>query len=178
MRNILRRFIHWILVGTLALTGCQRQSDPQKAEPMATNLPVELIRVAASQVGVMEDPLGSNRGKRVDEYNRSAGADLSSPWCAAFAHWCFAQIGKDSPGAYSPDWDHHRVTDPKPGDQALVYFPSLRRFAHTIACVESVSRREAVCIEGNSNNDGSREGIGVFRRVRALDSITVVRWLP
>jgi hypothetical protein len=42
----------------------------------------------------MEDPAGSNRGPRVDEYLKSAGIDPSAgsyAWCAAFVYWSFSQ---------------------------------------------------------------------------------------
>ncbi|HET8922563.1 MAG TPA: peptidoglycan-binding domain-containing protein [Candidatus Acidoferrum sp.] len=46
------------------------------------------------EVGVREQPLGSNRGPRVDQYLRSVGLDPtqgSFAWCAAFVYFCFNQ---------------------------------------------------------------------------------------
>ena len=50
------------------------------------------LTFASSEVGVMEKPLGSNRGPRVDEYLRSVNIDPTTgsfPWCAAFIYFCF-----------------------------------------------------------------------------------------
>ncbi|MGH9889023.1 MAG: CHAP domain-containing protein, partial [bacterium] len=47
----------------------------------------------------MEEPLGSNRGPRVDEYLGSVGIDPAlggQPWCAAFVYWCFARAAADA----------------------------------------------------------------------------------
>jgi hypothetical protein len=52
------------------------------------------LKFAAGEIGVMEDPLGSNRGPRVDQYLRSVGVDPTTgsyPWCAAFVYFCFQQ---------------------------------------------------------------------------------------
>lgn len=154
---------------------------PGKAQDVSEA--ARLVKVAASQVGTLESPLGSNRGLSVDAYNLTCGKDmLGAPWCASFARWCLWQIDiRQVPGAYSPDWYEAKrkiqAQDVKAGDQGLIYFQSLGRFAHTIAAVESTARREVVTIEGNSNPEGGREGYGVFRRVRSKDSVTFVRWV-
>ncbi len=52
------------------------------------------LRVAAEEIGVMENPPGSNRGPKVDQYLRTVGLDPSNgsfAWCAAFVYWSFAQ---------------------------------------------------------------------------------------
>ena len=37
---------------------------------------------ALANVGVSEDPLGSNRGPEIDSWTREFGSPLGSPWCA------------------------------------------------------------------------------------------------
>lgn len=49
----------------------------------------EVIRIAVGEIGVCEDPLGSNEGERIDEYLRSVDMAPGYPWCAAFVYWCF-----------------------------------------------------------------------------------------
>lgn len=147
-----------------------------------------LVSLFRTLVGVREQPMGSNRGFRVDEFNRSAGADLGSPWCAAVAHWGYAELGAaDRPGAYSPSWFRasRRVSQSKvlAGDVALVWFTSMGRYAHTIACVEkpifSAGRVVQVqTLEGNTNAQNSREGDQFARRIRSADTLTFVRWNP
>ncbi len=59
-----------------------------------SRLLAETLIFAATQIGVMEQPLGSNRGPEVDKYLQSVGIDPSQgsfPWCAAFVYFCFQQ---------------------------------------------------------------------------------------
>lgn len=61
-----------------------------------------LLAEAASQVGVTEHPLGSNRGPQVDRYQLDCGpAYLGTPWCAEFQHWVRHHVGLD-PAWVSP----------------------------------------------------------------------------
>lgn len=131
-------------------------------------------------VGTQEKPVGSNRGAMVDTFNRAAKTDLGAPWCASVAVWGHQQVGLPHGNAYSPSWYvKSKVVPPsqvRPGDMALVWFPSKGRYAHTVACVEQVRRSEVVCLEGNTNSQGSREGHGFFRRIRPINGLTFVRW--
>ena len=60
--------------------------------PPSSPLISEALVIASSQIGVKEQPLGSNRGPQVDQYLESVGLNPeegSFPWCAAFLYWCF-----------------------------------------------------------------------------------------
>ena len=60
-------------------------------QPAAPPLLSAVVREARSQVGVMEQPLGSNRGPQVDQYLLRVGLNPTAgsyPWCAAFVDWC------------------------------------------------------------------------------------------
>lgn len=46
---------------------------------------------------VVEKPLGSNRGTRVDEYNTRSGAPLGSYWCASWATAIWEDAGAAVP---------------------------------------------------------------------------------
>jgi type II secretory pathway pseudopilin PulG len=53
-----------------------------------------MIRIARSQVGVTENPYGSNSGRAVNAYQRYAsGVDgrgcMNNVWCASFASWVY-----------------------------------------------------------------------------------------
>jgi hypothetical protein len=43
--------------------------------------------------------------------------------------------------------------------------------------VEKLEGKMVVTIEGNTNDDGSREGDGVYRKRRPLDTMLAKRWL-
>lgn len=51
-----------------------------------------LVDIALKEVGVREVPINSNRGARVEDFQKYVGAWLvGSAWCAAFVAWCFGQ---------------------------------------------------------------------------------------
>jgi len=117
-----------------------------------------------------EHPKGSNRGPRVDEYEATYGIQ-GQPWCACFLGWCFTQAGgKKGPDfPNSPlvaDWQkwgkvRNRLVKgpPKRGDVCGVVHPNGTGHIWIMS-------DETHSIEGNTNDDGEREGYEVCRRVR------------
>lgn len=190
MRAFLRWRFHWPLHCLCALTLAACSPEPLRwgavlpGDRLAGDSPRDRVKVSAGEVGTVESPTGSNRGVRVDEYNRTCGL-VGEPWCASFARWTFWQVGTTNgvPGAWSPEWGRLAAVPGaavRRGDVGLVWFPSLGRYAHVCAAVEEVRTRgtsaiEVVTVEGNTNPDGGREGYGVFRRVRRVDSLAFVR---
>lgn len=142
--------------------------------------------VAAAMVGVKEVPAGSNRGPQIEEILRSVGLGGGYAWCAAFLYWCFReasrQLGVKNPCpknagvlnmwdlASYPESGLKRITaaeakaNPaliKPGMQFILDLG--KRQGHT-GIVEKVGANNLLTtIEGNTNLELSREGIGVFR---------------
>ena len=53
----------------------------------------DIVRIATLEHGVVEEPLGSNRGAAVDAYLKPAGVGLGQPWCAAFVSWVLREAG-------------------------------------------------------------------------------------
>lgn len=156
-----------------------------------TEFTKRLLEVAAKEVGTMEVPLGSNRGPRVDEYLRSVGLDPSKgswPWCAAFTYWCFREaisdvlvpMPKDIPiptAGVLDHWNRYRVSNifttypqgPVPG--SFFFIDEGHGLGH-MGIVEAIETSiHLVTIEGNTNGDGSRNGVGVFRRKRNVKEI-------
>ena len=70
-------------------------------------------------------------------------------------------------------------TVPQPGDVFLLYYPALKRYAHTGFVLEVRDNGACVTIEGNTNDGGSRDGWGVFTRTRrfGIDD-RFIRWQP
>jgi hypothetical protein len=146
------------------------------------------IDFALTQIGVMENPVGSNRGPEVDVYLQAVGLNPASgsfAWCVAFTHFCFKK-GAESLGVSNPHiktagvLDHWnlagkkakvvRVTNAKAvADPGLVKPGSLfiidlgGGLGHSGMVLE-VANGRLVTVEGNTNDNGSRNGIGVFRR--------------
>jgi hypothetical protein len=146
----------------------------------------EVIRVAQGTIGWREAP--GNSGPLVDKILASVGlAGSRAPWCAAWVVYVGDEaFGKEknpyprsawSPDfVKAPDWNRGRGTKPGPADTFGIYFPSLKRVAHT-GLVEKLEGKMVVTIEGNTNDDGSREGDGVYRKRRPLDTMLAKRWL-
>jgi hypothetical protein len=145
---------------------------------MPSDLANKAIEIAVSQIGQTEKPLGSNWGHPVQDYLASVGINFPASWCMAFVYWCFNEAAKslqiENPliktGGVLAQWDamypSHRVTgDPEPGDVFIMDFG--KGLGHT-GIIESIDAYEVLhTIEGNTNLNGSREGIEVDRKTRA-----------
>jgi len=152
-----------------------------------------LVRVALKEVGVQEVD-GTNCGPRVNEYKAATWlpADKPWPWCAAFVCWCIREAMKiqgsdknerpytferpQTAGAWDfENWSlkqdnstqtkkpHH--DDIKRGD--IVIFS----FSHIGIAIEDARSGMVATCEGNTDAAGSREGGGVFQKVRKLSQI-------
>ncbi len=157
-----------------------------------TTLLKKVLEIANSQIGVVEKPPHSNRGPEVDAYLKSVGLNPSAgnyPWCAAFVYWCFdkaaKEIGETNPAIKTAGvldhWNRTKGTkipvaeataNPgkiKPGAIFIMDFGKGQ--GHT-GIVESIGNGYITTIEGNTNNDNSREGYGVFKLTnRKINSI-------
>ena len=140
------------------------------------------LKVAQSQVGQMENPLGSNWGHPVQDYLASVGISEPASWCMAFMVWCFDQASKElgivnpltKTGAVVHAWNvaypqhkfpqGHAGSVPQIGDIFIMEFSPTA--GHT-GIIESINGNGALnTIEGNTDDTGSPQGIGVYRRVR------------
>ncbi len=165
------------LFGPESVSGLIRPSSPLLAA---------VLEFAATQIGVMEDPLGSNRGPEVDEYIRSVGLDPAGhfAWCVAFMFFCFenaaSRLGRANPmvktAGVIDHWNKARTRGiPRITASEAEQTPSLVKPGHIFVIrtsaihghsgfIERVNGGKLVTIEGNTNEGGGREGIGVFRR--------------
>lgn len=161
----------------------------------ASKLLAATLKVAASQVGVREKPMGSNSGPEVNKYLASVGLGPGNAWCIAFVYWCFEQAAKElgvanpvvKTGGVLAHWNaagergipriktDQAVNKPSlitPGMIFVIDTPPPGGGGHA-GLVEAVIGGKLTTIEGNSNDGGSREGVGVFRRKnsRKINSI-------
>lgn len=51
----------------------------------------QALKIAITQLGQHENPLGSNWGKPVQDYLKAVGIGFPASWCMAFVYWCFEQ---------------------------------------------------------------------------------------
>lgn len=132
----------------------------------------------------------ANRGAWVEAIQRITGNRPGDPWCASFVVVVLMLARGDGkcPVAKSASCDviladavkrglvRKRGEVPEPGDLYLVMKTSTD--AVHVGLVTAVSGRLFSEISGNTNTGGSREGYGVFERVRDLDEgdYTFVKW--
>jgi len=139
------------------------------------------LKVAITQLGQAEKPLGSNWGKPVQDYLKSVGLNFPASWCLAFLYWCFEEASKQQKvvnplvktGGVLNLWNKadkkYRVLgEPQAGDIFIMNFG--KGLGHT-GIVEKVDKTFVYTIDGNTNDSGSREGIEVCRKQRPRNKI-------
>jgi len=131
------------------------------------------INIAISQIGVEEVPKGSNSGPQVDKYLKSVGLNPGYSWCMAFVYWCCKEANVHhnliKTGGVLRMWNEvskdMKFTTPKAGDIFIMDYG--KGLGHT-GFVERVEGLNIHTIEGNTNDEGSRNGFENCRRVRLI----------
>lgn len=130
-------------------------------------------------VGVVEVPLGSNRGVRIDRYVRRGGGALGSYWCAFWAGAIYADCGLKIPRDHGAcdSWLPFLKADhqPRPGD-IILYGPSLQDAQH-IGIVARVSP-VLLTIEGNRGLRGGRTRNGVAVQIDEPTRSDILGYCP
>lgn len=132
----------------------------------------QIVAIASKEVGVKE-LTGHNDGLRVEQYLVYTGNKKGDPWCASFVSWVFAQAGYSQPKtAWSPAlFPKSRLTKTiSEGNIFGLYFADRGRIAHA-GLIERQKGNWLYTIEGNTNLAGSREGDGVYRKLRHTRTI-------
>jgi hypothetical protein len=159
-----------------------------------STLMLQALGIAGSQVGQMEVPVASNRGPMVDEYLRVTDVPLTGnnpdarAWCMAFVYWSFhtaaAALGTVNPvpktASVLTHWQRaaaipgvrridasEAFADPtliKPGLIFVLDFGG--GLGHTGMVERIMPGGRLATVEGNTNKDGARTGVGVFRLER------------
>src|SRR5690606_29533417 len=123
---------------------------------------------------------GSNAGEAVEKYLRSVGLGKGYAWCMAFAYYCYKEASKKL-GVNNPlyktagvlmQWHKSipfRSSVPQPG--CLFIMDHGGGKGHTGFVEKVLPGGKIQTIEGNTNDDGSREGYEVCRRVRNISSV-------
>jgi len=163
-------------------------SVPSASHISVSPLAKEVIVFATTQIGVLEQPLGSNSGPQVDEYLKSVGIthhSVKNFWCVAFTYFCYKQasanLGITNPHVKTAGvLDHWNKANNQPRasritKSAAIANPGLVTpgslfiidlgggFGHS-GIVTNVVSGLLETIEGNTNPGGSSNGIGVFKR--------------
>lgn len=139
------------------------------------------LRFGIGELGKQEIPKGSNWGADVKKYLASVGINSPAPWCMSFVYWCFSQAANEL-GVPNPLFktggvllqyqkrknDFGLRANPQAGDIFIMQFKG--GLGHT-GIVEKSDEQFIYTVEGNSNEDGSREGYEVCRHKRPKTSI-------
>lgn len=136
------------------------------------------LQVAITQIGQDEKPNSSNWGHPVQDYLASVGIGFPASWCMALLYWCFDHAAMQS-GLPNPlfktagclaQWNNRKenrvpANAPiQPGDIFIMNHGG--GLGHT-GIVQSVDKDGTLhTIEGNTNNNGSREGVDVEQKIR------------
>lgn len=144
----------------------------QSTKKQNTQKNKQLISIAKSQIGIRE-ATGNNDGPAVEQYLAYTGNKKGEPWCASFVSWVFGQAGFKQPKtAWSPSLfpKGRLISEVTPASVFGIYFPDKGRIAHA-GLVERQQGSWIYTIEGNTNMVGSREGDGVYRKLRHVRTI-------
>jgi len=140
-----------------------------------TQLQYAICLRAMKDVGILETPLGSNRGKRIDGYAKRGGSPLGSWWCALFVGAVFADCGAMVPEGYPATDNWLPFIDDKPGIGAAILY-GLRKNgkpdAHHIGIIVRLDPM-VLSVEGNrafagSSNNGVAVDLGPVLRTDIL----------
>jgi len=133
----------------------------------------ELIKQAGSQLGVTE-ATGHNDGPSVEAYLKSVGLGKGYAWCMAFVYWCAknaaAILSIPNPlfqtGGVEVEWESNHGVRVTEGLQGCVFFMHHPTGWHTGIVTGEFPGGLLHTIEGNTNDNGSREGTAVLRKIR------------
>lgn len=113
----------------------------------------------------------------------STGLGKGYAWCAAYQSFIHRESGLKAPrSARVVDWFQNPTWERKnnsyqpeglPGMVAALYYHELKRYGHIVLIVGS-DKNNYYTIEGNTNGAGSREGDGVYKKIRSKKSISAL----
>lgn len=145
-----------------------------------------LEKIYTGQIGVREKT-GHNDGPAVEMYLRSVGLNKGFAWCAAFVHWCLVQAdiknnvrGAAASARNNDDlvlYRHKFLQEPRAGDVFTLWFNSMHGEHHTGFFDRKINSSVFASVEGNTNEQGSREGDGVYKKYRSFNATySISRW--
>lgn len=133
-----------------------------------SKLGYDIVIRAFADIGILEDPLGSNRGTRLDNYAKRSGVPAGSWWCALWLGCVWADAGAKVP-KWFPATDHWiEHLNPKPVIGAAILYGlkkkgpvSATMDAHHIGIVARLAPM-VLTIEGNRGYAGTtNNGVAV-----------------
>lgn len=136
---------------------------------------------ALDQIGTVEQPAFSNRGPKIDIWEKATLGYSGYPWCQAFVNYSLVRAGGPQlTSAYTPQvvqWANEkryglqRVSTPRPGDWVYFKFPGVSSaFCDHVALYvgdgKTVEGNTSSGAQGSQNNGG-----GVYLRQRGTATV-------
>jgi hypothetical protein len=155
-------------------------------DPVVKTLGERALAMARTQIGVKEQPPGSNSGPQVTVYQKTTGA-YREPWCASFAKWSYKAVGA-TPAQLSratadvTTWlayAHVSLGVVRAGDLVIYNWDGgdvdhIGLFDHW-----ATKGSELVACEGNTSESGSQSNGGeVMLRTRAVNLVAAFVRIP
>lgn len=144
----------------------------------------DLLRLAASQLGIKESPAGSNKVKYNTAYYGREVSGSAYPWCVVFLWWLFREgggsglfYGGNKTASCTTLYGYHRgkgqaVTDYRPGDVIFFDFSGEKKITEHVGLCESVEAGYITTIDGNTGTTNEANGGAVMRRKRTLKYVS------
>ena len=144
----------------------------------------KIVNAAYKYVGVREKT-GNNDGKEVEAILATVHLKKGNPWCAALQARIHDDVALKNPhSGYSPDWFKTNIVykrnklSPtkfisKKGQVCGFFIESKGRIGHVGIIVGEIGDFYTT-IEGNTNDAGSDEGEGCYKKLRRKASIAVI----
>lgn len=139
----------------------------------------QAVSIAQKEIGIKENPSGSNKVKYNTWYYGMEVCGDSYPWCCVFISWIFKGTNLVKKTALCADlmqWFRSRkqmVERPQKGDIVFFKFGKTNRSTNHVGIVEEASQWPAniTTIEGNTSVTSDDNGGCVMRRTRSKSSI-------
>ena len=150
--------------------------------PDAATVRTKALNIAKSQIGVKENPPGSN----IVKYSREYG--IIGPWCAMFVTWCFVHAGSKNAFKLGARWSfvpwivgagRNRTfgfrtipwSEVRPGDLVCYDWERDGTADHIGIFEQRTSSTSFTAIEGNTALGNDSNGGEVMRRGRFLNQV-------
>jgi hypothetical protein len=187
-RAFQRRLVFIIIISTnLHLSAHSRFSNDSISSHSPDYIRTLVVAEARSWIGHKE--IKPNWSPEIERWLKQVGIKFPAAWCAAWLAAMYrAHCVANPENAWCPAWstgkwrlqvvydrskDNWRDMKLLPGDVCTIYNARLKRDAH-VFMVEKESSENVHSIEGNTNITGSREGDGVYARVRHKSQVNKV----
>lgn len=133
----------------------------------------ELLTIARKQLGICENPPGSNNVRYNTWYYGREVMGSAYPWCMVFVQWCFSQAGIVLPLRTASCGELMRAAkaagcwvarDFRPGDVVIYDFPGGAATDHCGIVEMELPDYGVQAIEGNTSQSGSQSNGGMVCR--------------